>query len=127
MNVLIEEYPVITEYYEYVINALIPLKDWNIVYKYAKEGYEIKPTALTTKWIGTVYLFRGQLDSARVYLNKSLTLDKTDPQVWYNLSGVYVNKKDYKKALEMLSKALELKPNYPEALGLQQQLKNALK
>ena len=127
MNVLIEEYPVITEYYEYVINALIPLKDWNNVYKYAKEGYEIKPTALTTKWIGTVDLFRGQLDSARVYLNKSLTLDKTDPQVWYNLSGVYVNKKDYKKALEMISKALELKPNYPEALGLQQQLKNALK
>ncbi len=42
MNVLIEEYPVITEYYEYVLNALIPIKDWNNVYKYAREGYEIK-------------------------------------------------------------------------------------
>ena len=127
MDVLIEEYPIIMEYYEYVVNVLIPLKDWNKAYKYLKEGYEIEPTAYITKWMGAINLYEGHMDSAKAYLNKSLVLDNKDPQVWYNLSGVYVNKKDYKKALELVSKAVELKPNYLEALNLQSQLKNALK
>ncbi len=92
-----------------------------------EKATKLNPNALTTKWIGTIDLYRNQLDSASVYLNKSLSFDNSDPQVWYNLSGVYVNKKDYKKALEMIDKALELKPNYAEALGLQRQLMEALK
>ncbi len=127
MDVLIEEYPVINEYYEYVVNALIPLKGWDKAYKYLLEYYDIVPNAYNTKWIGTIDLYKGQLDSANIYLNKSLKYYDKDPQVWYNLSGVYVNKEDYKTAYEMLSKALELNPNYPEALSLQRQLKGTLK
>jgi tetratricopeptide (TPR) repeat protein len=127
MDVLIEEYPIITEYYEYVANTLIPLKEWDKTYKYLVEEQKIKPTAFATKWIGTIELYKGHLDSANVFLNESLKFDDKDPQVWYNLSGVYVNKEDYKKALEMISKALELKPDYPEALSLKEQLKNATK
>lgn len=127
MDVLIEEYPVIMEYYEYVVNNLIPLKDWDKAYKYLRESYDIEPNAYNTKWIGTIDLYKSQLDSANIYLNKSLKFNDKDPQVWYNLSGVYVNQKDYKTAYEMISKALKLKPNYPEALSLQKQLKEALK
>ncbi|MDZ7625187.1 MAG: hypothetical protein U5J96_12190 [Ignavibacteriaceae bacterium] len=32
-----------------------------------------------------------------------------------NMAGIYVKRNDYKKALELVNKALLIKPNYPEA------------
>ena len=46
-----------------------------------------------------------------------MRLDKNDPQVWYNLAGVYVNKNNYNKALEMVNNAISLQSNYPEAIA----------
>lgn len=127
MNVLIDQYPIITDYYNYTAQALISIKDYNRANTYLKNGYKIKPTPFTAKWIGTIALYKNKLDSAEYYLKKSLKLDNTDPQVWYNLAGVFVNKKNYNEAKKMISKALEFKPDYPEALNLQRQLQNALK
>jgi tetratricopeptide (TPR) repeat protein len=60
-------------------------------------------------------------------LNESLDYDKSDSQVWYNLAGIYVKREDYKKALELVNKALTLKLNYPEAVRLQKQLQGVVK
>ncbi|OGU74722.1 MAG: hypothetical protein A2V93_05060 [Ignavibacteria bacterium RBG_16_34_14] len=126
MDVLICQYPVVFEYYDYVANALIPLKDYNRAYKYLVTGYEIKPRAFTAKWLGTINLYNDKLDLAEKYLKESLAFEKNDAQVWYNLSGVYVKQNNYKQALETVNKALSLKPKYPEAENLQRQLQNAM-
>jgi tetratricopeptide (TPR) repeat protein len=89
-------------------------------------GYKIKPTAFTAKWLGTINLYNNQSDKAEKYLKESLSYDNNDAQVWYNLAGVYVQKNDYKLALETVNKAVTLKPGYTEAVNLQRQLQNAL-
>ena len=94
---------------------------------YLKAGYNIKPNAFKTKWLGTIDLYNDQLESAEKYLNESLDHDKSDSQVWYNLAGIYVKREDYKKALELVGTALSLKPDYPEALKLQKQLQGVVK
>jgi tetratricopeptide (TPR) repeat protein len=127
MDALIFQYPVVIEYYEYVVNVLIPLQEYDKAYKYLETGYKIKPTAYTAKWLGTINLYNKNFDVAEKYLKESLNFDNNDAQVWYNLAGVYVMKKDYKLALETVNKALSISPDYPEAISLRQQLQNAVK
>ena len=125
MDALISQYPVVVEYYDYVANVLIQINDYEKAYKYLKAGYAIKSNAFKAKWLGTIDLYNNELDSAEKYLNESLNYDANDPQVWYNLAGIYVKRNDYKKALELVNKSLLLKSNYPEAVKLQRQLQGA--
>jgi tetratricopeptide (TPR) repeat protein len=127
MNVLISQYPIVTEYYDYTANVLLEKKDYDRAYYYLNKRNGIEPTAYSTKWIGIINLFRNHLDTAEDYLNQSLIIDKNDSQVWYNLAGVYVNKHNYIKALELVNKAISLQSNYPEAFALQRQLQQAMK
>jgi len=124
MDALISQYPVIVEYYDYVANILIQIKDYKRAYKYLKSGYDIKSSAFKAKWLGTIDLYNDKLESAENYLNESLEFEAKDAQVWYNLAGIYVKRNDYKKALELVDKALLLKSNYPEAVNLQRQLQS---
>jgi tetratricopeptide (TPR) repeat protein len=124
MDALISQYPVIVEYYDYVANVLIQIKDYKRAYNYIRTGYEIKPNAFKTKWLGTIELYNDNLEKSEEYLNESLGYNANDAQVWYNLAGIYVKRNDYKKALELVNKSLTLRSNYPEAINLQNQLQN---
>jgi len=126
MDVLISQYSLISDYYSYAVNALLPIKEYDRAYEYLEKGYEIEPNVFNTKWLGTIDLYRNNTDSAKKYLNESLKFDNRDAQVWYNLAGVYINYNNYKKALEMVDKAISLKPKYPEAVNLQRQLQSAV-
>ena len=127
MDALISQYPVVVEYYDYVANNLISAKDYSRAYKYLNAGYDIKPNAFKTKWLGTIDLYNNKLDSAEKYLKESLLYNGKDSQVWYNLAGIYIKKNNYETALEKVNKALAISPNYKEAISLQRQLQNALK
>jgi len=127
MDALISQYPVIVEYYDYVAKVFIQRNDYRRAYGYLQAGYNIKPNAFKTKWLGTINLYNDELESAEKYLNESLDHDRNDSQVWYNLAGIYVKREDYKKALELVNKALTLKLNYPEAVRLQKQLQGVVK
>jgi tetratricopeptide (TPR) repeat protein len=127
MNVLISQYPIVIEYYDYTANVLLEKKDYDRAYYYLNKRNGIEPTAYSTKWIGIINLYKNHLDTAEDYLKQSLSLDKNDSQVWYNLAGVYVNKNNYIKALEMVNRAISLQSKYPEALALQRQLQQAMK
>jgi tetratricopeptide (TPR) repeat protein len=127
MNVLITQYPIVIEYYDYTANVLLGKKDYDRAYYYLTKRNGIEPTAYSTKWIGILNLYKNHLDTAENYLSQSINLDKNDSQVWYNLAGVYVNKNNYIKALEMVNKAISLQSNYPEAIALQSQLQQAMK
>jgi tetratricopeptide (TPR) repeat protein len=127
MNVLISQYPIVIEYYDYASNLLLVKKDYDRAYYFLNKRNGIEPTAYSTKWIGIINLYKNHLDPAEDFLKQSLSLDKNDSQVWYNLAGVYVNKNNYIKALEMVNKAISLQSNYPEALALQRQLHQTIK
>lgn len=58
---------------------------------------------------------RGQLDSAIYELNKTIILDKLNPEGWYNLGGAYYQKKDYGKAKYYWEECLRLNPNHAQA------------
>jgi len=126
MDALISQYPIVVEYYDYVANVLIPLRDNKKAYKYLKTGYDLKPSAFKAKWLGTLDLYKDNLESAEKYLSESLAHNTKDSQVWYNLAGVHVKKNNYKKALELVNNALMLNPNYTEAINLKKQLQSSL-
>jgi Tfp pilus assembly protein PilF len=87
----------------------------------------MEPGAFSTKWLGIINLYKHQAGAAEKYLNQSIAFDRNDSQVWYDLAGVYVEEKNYHKALEMTDKALALSPHYADALALRTTLQNALK
>jgi tetratricopeptide (TPR) repeat protein len=127
MNVLISQYPIVVDYYDYAATTLLQVKNYYAAYNFLVKRYEMEPDAFSTKWLGTINLYRNKLDIAEKYLNQSLKYDANDSQVWYNLAGVYVNESNYRTALEMLNKAIAIQPNYPEAQSLQIRLREALK
>jgi tetratricopeptide (TPR) repeat protein len=126
MDALIAQYPFVVEYYDYITNVLVGIKEYEKAYSYLKAGYEIKPNAFKTKWLGTINLYNNRLDSAEKYFKESLEFEDNDAQLWYNLAGVYVRRKNYKTALEKVNKALSLNPRYAEAINLQKQLQSAV-
>ncbi|MCH9030383.1 MAG: hypothetical protein IH819_12450 [Bacteroidetes bacterium] len=64
MDALISQYPVVVEYYDYVTNVLLSLKDYKKAYKYLMAGYDIKPSAFKAKWLGTLDLYKDNLELA---------------------------------------------------------------
>ncbi|GAB6282690.1 MAG: hypothetical protein STSR0008_14360 [Ignavibacterium sp.] len=127
MDVLISQYPIIFEYYEIVTNELLKIKQYDKALKYLQEGYNIQPTAFFTKWLGTVYLYKNNLDEAISFLEMSLKFKSNDAQAYYNLAGAYSLKKDYSKALELVNKCLSIESNYPQAINLRNQLLNVIR
>ena len=77
--------------------------------------------------MGIINLFKHQTAAAEKYLNQSIAFDRNDSQVWYDFAGVYVEEKNYPKALEMVDKALALSPHYADALALRSKLQEAVK
>jgi lysophospholipase L1-like esterase len=127
MNVLIYQYPIIPEFYHFLVTELIRRKKYNEAYPYLVKNYEIKKDQFSTKWLGIIDLSKHKLDNAINLLNISLSFNPDDEQVLYNLSGAYAQKKEYKKALELINNCVKINPNYTAAIGLKKQLEAILK
>ncbi|NJD22523.1 MAG: tetratricopeptide repeat protein [Melioribacter sp.] len=129
MEILIYQYPVIVEYYNYIDQLaldLLKIKDFEKAYKVLLKRYQIKPSELSTKWLGTIDLNSSRIPSAIKYLEESVSLNPNDNQTLYNLAGAYALNKDYRKSYDVISKVLNSDPNFPGAQNLLQQIKNLL-
>jgi tetratricopeptide (TPR) repeat protein len=125
MTALIYQYPVIVEYYNYMDNvaiALLQQKDYTNAKKILSARYNLRPDAITTKWLGNIALSNKEVDKAIKYLEESLKYNPEDLQTLYNLSGAYALNKEFDKAKITLKKVLQKEPNYPGAQSLAQQL-----
>ncbi|HZW38406.1 MAG TPA: tetratricopeptide repeat protein [Ignavibacteriaceae bacterium] len=122
INVLIEQYPLIKDYYNFIINELLVRNRYDDALKYCYKSYKVAPDAYNTKWIGIISLSQNKVDNAIKYLEESLNIDNMDAQALYNLAGAYINKKNYKRANDLLDRCLNVNPNYQEAKQLKQQL-----
>lgn len=122
MNNLINQFPYFESYYDMVSSEMLKRKEYDTAYKYLLERYELLPSAYSAKWIGIIALSKNDFDTAEKYMLQSIELDNSDPQTYYNLAGVYVNKKQFSNALSYLDICLSLDPNFPGAKGLKIQL-----
>ncbi|MCL5034904.1 MAG: GDSL-type esterase/lipase family protein [Bacteroidetes bacterium] len=122
MNVLIGQYPYSTHYYDYTANVLLHAKLYNDAYYYLKKSIEIRPSAFSEKWLGNIDLWDKRVSAAKEHLLASLKYDGADAQVWYNLSGAYIDEKNYSQALQAINETLTLQPNFPGARELRAEL-----
>jgi len=129
MEILIYQYPVITEYYKIIDDFaldLIKIKDYEKAYRVLQKRYQIQPNELSTKWLGTIDLNSSRIPSAIKYLEESASLNPSDNQTQYNLAGAYALNKEYKKSYDVIMKVLNKDTQYPGAQELLQQLKGIL-
>jgi len=127
MNVLIAQYPSTVENYDYAADVLMKSKQFDAAYDYLKKRNGIAHSAYSDKWLGAIDLNEKRISSAKDYLCESIKYDNSDPQVWYNLAGVYIAEKDFQDALQSINMALSLLPNYSSAIALKEQLIKAVK
>lgn len=127
MRVLVSQYPMSVDYCNYAAAVLLHAKDYPNAYYYLARMNEVQPTAFSEKWLGIIDLSQNRVPSAKNHLSESLKYDSYDAQVWYNLAGVYVDEKNYPKALETIKKVLFLQPDFPGALALRDELQKASK
>lgn len=125
INAVTDEYPFDPYPYEVASQLLVNSKMFVESYPFLVKLYELKPDAYSTKWLGIIDLLNNRVDSAINYLSKSINYNSKDAQVYYNLAGAYSIKKDYKTALQMINRSLQIEPNYSTAIDLQRQLLNA--
>jgi len=122
MAALIEEFPFLYKYYNSTARELIAVSNFSRAYYFLKRGFNQHPDAFNSKWLGIMDLSHGFVDDAINYLETSLKYDKKDAQVYFNITGAYAQKKEFIKALDSISKCLQIKPDFPRAREMQQQL-----
>ncbi len=127
MEVLISQFPVIVEYYNSVANELLKAAKYDEALKYLELRYKQKPDAFSTKWIAIIELSKHNTDKAIKFFIESISMKGDDAQVYYNLAGAYLIKKNYKAALNAINKCLNIDSSYKGASELQKQLAEYLK
>jgi len=66
--------------------------------------------------IVNINLQKGDVAATETYINKALAIDPSNKQLYYVLGTSYMDKKENDKATAALQKAIEIDPNYNEAL-----------
>ncbi len=126
MDIIIEEYPWIVKFYDIAAEGLLINSLYDDAFPYLIKRYNLEKDAYSSKWIGIILLSKNKTDEAINYLITSLNYYSSDVQVLYNLAGAYSIKRNYKKALETITKCLKIKSNFAPALRLKSQLLKAM-
>jgi tetratricopeptide (TPR) repeat protein len=124
--VIISQYPFKLADYDYAASELINLKEYELAYKLLLKRFRETPDAFSAKWLGNINLSQGNVDDAVNFLTESLMYDKSDAQVYYNLAGAYIKKKEFNSALQSIEHCLSIKSDFPNAQGLKAQLATIL-
>jgi tetratricopeptide (TPR) repeat protein len=122
MDVLTDQFPYVMLNYDFAACLLLKARDYHGAYSFLIKRNQLQPSAFTEKWLGIVDLMEHRAGSAESHLSASLQYDEGDPEVWFNLTGVYISEKDYRRALQSIQTVLRLKPDYPGADAFQMQL-----
>ncbi|NUM72549.1 MAG: hypothetical protein HUU43_17035 [Ignavibacteriaceae bacterium] len=121
-EVVIAQYPFHKGFYNDLCFRLMKLQDYDLAYKYLEKSYLNGPDDFSTKWLGIIDLSRGEYSKALKYLKESVSYNGSDAQVWYNLSGAYLNHRMLSEAKGAILECLRLEPGFPGARELKIQL-----
>jgi len=122
MHALTEEFPFLYKHYNDAAKELIKAKKYSLAFSFLQKGFNKKPDAFNSKWLGIINLSQKYIDDAIFYLQKSLTYNKMDPQTLYNITGAYAEQKKFNKALDAINRCLQLDPEFPRATVIRDQL-----
>jgi len=122
MNALIEVIPYHIINYEIVATYLINEQQFNSAIPYLRKIKQSKNDAFSNKWLGIISFSNNDMTSAKSFMEESRRLKSDDPQLLYNLSGLYFTEKNNSKALETISECLKINPDFPGAKELYHQL-----
>lgn len=65
--------------------------------------------------VGNAFLEDSNFDSALVYYNRVLKLDRQNVVALFNVGVVYYNQQQYQQAIEVLKQSVQLRPDYGDA------------
>jgi len=126
MGAIIDQYPIIAEYFRIASRELLNIKEYDESYPYLVEYYKRSKDAFSCKWLGIIDLSKNNVKSAIKYLEESLNYNSDDAQVLFNLAGAYSLDNQFRKGLDTINRCLRINPNFGGAKGLQNQLQNIL-
>jgi Tfp pilus assembly protein PilF len=100
----------------YAVEDYIAKKEYDKALKLSEMGIEIMPKNIDIV-IGMVNicLQKGDMVATEKYVNKALSMDPNNKQLYYVLGTSYIDLKQNEKAEESLRKALSIDPEYVEA------------
>lgn len=124
---LLNEFPNEKDLTNKFIGELISLKKYEFLERPLKESYALEPDAFNTKWLGIMYISNNDTYSAKKYFMESLTFNSNDPQLMFNIAGVFMQENKHEKAYDYILKCIKLDPDYRNAEALKNQLEKLLK
>lgn len=78
--------------------------------------------AFTWSHMGLAYKLKEDFELGVQMLEKAVELSPKEHRIRLNLAKIYLDMKDYKRALESINISLQLKPNYKEAIELKEEI-----
>ena len=123
---LIEVMPYNPEPYTILIDGMIENNKLDHTAEYLYLMEKRVPDAYSAKWLGIYHLVHNNIEEAGRYLELSIKRNGRDPQAYYNLAGVYINQRDYRRALEAVNRCLAISPDFPGAARTKADLEKAV-
>lgn len=110
------EYSKVSTIYNNLGSVYLLKKDYLSAVRNYKEAYDMDPeNAKTCFQLGLSCVYAHRLDAARLYLEKSLSLDpRIDPMAYYNLAFLYLSKGEKVKAQNAMKTYLRMNPQDKE-------------
>ena len=99
------------------VDKLIDAKEFDKAVEAVNSVLEIFPNNIDALIsMVNIYLQKGDVANTETYINRALAIDAKNKQLYYILGTSYIELKQNEKAAEALSKAIEIDPEYNEAL-----------
>lgn len=101
---------------------LIKLGHYNRALPFLYEALKLEESDYANKWIGQILLQQKRVQASIPFLEQAYKMNRSDPQLLYNLSGAYALNSQFIKARETLDILEKIYPDFPGVSNLKQQL-----
>ncbi|MBX2819151.1 MAG: tetratricopeptide repeat protein [Rhodothermaceae bacterium] len=119
---VIQEFPFVADPYLATAQILIRQGRSEEALNYIEAGNEREESAIGLAMKGSVLLAQKKPYDALEALEKSISMDASNQQALFALSGAYIMAGRSQDAMETIDKILTLNPNHPQALQVKAQL-----
>jgi len=123
-DALIATAPYMSSYYLHAADMLIKSKQLDRALPFLLESLERKTTGFALKWVGQIYLAKGNAEDALPFLEQAMSFGPRDPQLLYNLCVCYIFIQKYDLARSTFNKLQKVSPGHPGLSNLERLLQS---
>ena len=127
IDVLIDQYPYIPTYMENAAKVFLSQRNEEMAHYYFSKHYYLEPSALNSKWLGILSLWKKENNKAIEFLKESAVYNNKDAQTYYNLAQAYYNKGNYSESLNSINRCLVINSKFPQADRFREVIKYELR